>query len=90
MEDAQLIKNFTVQEQAYLIVVGLTGNQTYNATYEELKDEDCCQQIVDHFWNNCNSTLVAIVANHAHNTIHICPNCGQQMIFKCSNCGREL
>lgn len=86
MNDKQFIKSFTIKEQAYLIVVGLTGSWMYNATHVELEDEKYCQRIVDQFWSDYGDSSLGDVAMYARDTISRCPDCGGRKLFRCNDC----
>lgn len=86
MNDKQLLKSFTVKEQAYLIIVGLTGSWMYDATHKELENEEYCQRIVEEFWCNYAEGSLSTIAMYAHDTISRCPDCGGRVLFKCEDC----
>ena len=86
MNDEQLIKSFTIKQQAYLIVVGLTGSWMYDATHKELESEEYCQRIVDQYWLNNGSSSLSDIALYVRDTISRCGDCGGRMLFKCDDC----
>ena len=86
MNDKQFIKSFTIKEQAYLIVVGLTGSWMYDATYKELEQEEYCQNIVDQYFSNYAEQSLNQIALYAKDTISRCNDCGGRILFTCGDC----
>ena len=86
MNDKQFIKSFTIKQQAYLIVVGLTGSWMYDATHKQLKEEEYCQSIVDQYWSNYANCSLGTIALYARDTISRCNDCGGRVLFECDDC----
>lgn len=89
MSDEQLIKGFSVKDQAYLIVVGLTGSWMYDATRAQLKDEVYCKEIVEQYWANYGDQSLSEIAMYCSDIMEKCPYCDNLVLHTVSNCECE-